>query len=183
MLASAPGRGARHGRTWNWIRASASPARWGRRLSQAPRLTRSENRFPITACSGCFFRQTFDLGGEVKGVEGAANQLAGSHTADDLVFTLGKISVGDIFDTNSYAHDPRGDFLNWANVDAGAFGLCRRRLGLQLWHRGGMEYRRLERAGGHLRSGQGAQWHRTGARLSPVRGECRAGAPLLAIWP
>jgi high affinity Mn2+ porin len=68
-----------------------------------------------------FFRQTFDLGGDVKGVEGAANQLAGSHTADDLVFTVGKISVGDIFDTNSYAHDPRGDFLNWANVDAGAF--------------------------------------------------------------
>jgi high affinity Mn2+ porin len=27
----------------------------------------------------------------------------------------------DVFDTNAYAHDPRGDFLNWAVVDAGAF--------------------------------------------------------------
>ncbi|MEI9985606.1 MAG: carbohydrate porin [Aliidongia sp.] len=27
----------------------------------------------------------------------------------------------DIFDTNSYAHDPRADFLNWAVNDAGAF--------------------------------------------------------------
>ncbi|MDI1295159.1 MAG: carbohydrate porin, partial [bacterium] len=26
-----------------------------------------------------------------------------------------------IFDTNSYAHDPRGDFLNWSVVDAGNF--------------------------------------------------------------
>jgi len=33
----------------------------------------------------------------------------------------GKFSVTDIFDTNTYAHDARGDFLNWAIVDAGAF--------------------------------------------------------------
>jgi high affinity Mn2+ porin len=26
-----------------------------------------------------------------------------------------------MFDTNRYAHDPRGDFLNWAIVDAGTF--------------------------------------------------------------
>ena len=30
-------------------------------------------------------------------------------------------SVTDIFDTNTYAHDPRGDFLNWSVIDAGAF--------------------------------------------------------------
>ena len=68
-----------------------------------------------------FFRQTFDLGGEITDVEGEANQLAGVHTADRLVFTGGKFSVTDIFDTNTYAHDARGDFLNWAAIDAGAF--------------------------------------------------------------
>jgi len=26
-----------------------------------------------------------------------------------------------VFDTNKYAHDPRGDFLNWSLVDAGSF--------------------------------------------------------------
>ena len=31
------------------------------------------------------------------------------------------MSVGDIFDTNTYAHDPKGDFLNWSLIDAGAF--------------------------------------------------------------
>ncbi len=68
-----------------------------------------------------FFRQSFDLGGEEQAVEGEANQLAGSRTGDNLILTLGKFSVTDIFDNNSYAHDPRGDFLNWAVVDAGAF--------------------------------------------------------------
>jgi high affinity Mn2+ porin len=68
-----------------------------------------------------FFRQTFDLGGDTQSVEGAANQLAGSHTSDNLVITVGKFSVTDIFDNNSYAHDPKGDFLNWAIVDAGAY--------------------------------------------------------------
>jgi high affinity Mn2+ porin len=68
-----------------------------------------------------FFRQTFDLGGDAQSVDGAANQLAGSHTSDNLVITVGKFSVTDIFDNNSYAHDPKNDFLNWAIVDAGAY--------------------------------------------------------------
>ena len=68
-----------------------------------------------------FFRQTFDLGGDSREVEPAANQLGTSHGADNLVLTFGKVSVTDIFDTNAYAHDPRGDFLNWAVIDSGAF--------------------------------------------------------------
>jgi high affinity Mn2+ porin len=68
-----------------------------------------------------FVRQDIDLGGESQPDQAAANQLAGSHTADRLVIWLGKISVGDVFDTNQYAHDPRADFLNWAAIDAGTF--------------------------------------------------------------
>lgn len=37
------------------------------------------------------------------------------------MITIGKFSVGDIFDTNRYAHDLRSDFLNWAAIDAGTF--------------------------------------------------------------
>ena len=66
-----------------------------------------------------FFRQTFDLGGETETVEGSANQLAGSRTHDNLVLTLGKFSPTDIFDNNSYAHDPMHDFLNWGLIEAG----------------------------------------------------------------
>ena len=68
-----------------------------------------------------FLRQTVDLGGTRSAVEAAANQLAGSQTADRVVITLGKFGVNDVFDTNAYAHDPRGDFLNWSLVDTGAF--------------------------------------------------------------
>ena len=68
-----------------------------------------------------FVRQTLDLGAERESVEAAANQLGGSRSLDRWVFTVGKFSVTDIFDTNQYAHDPRIDFLNWAALDGGAF--------------------------------------------------------------
>jgi high affinity Mn2+ porin len=38
-----------------------------------------------------------------------------------MVFTIGKYSVVDIFDTNKYAHDPRNDFFNWSIIDGGTF--------------------------------------------------------------
>lgn len=70
-----------------------------------------------------FFRQTFnlgdDLGGESEDLAPAANQLGGSRSHDNVIVTLGKFSPTDIFDTNSYAHDPAVDFLNWAIMDAG----------------------------------------------------------------
>lgn len=68
-----------------------------------------------------FLRQTINLGGERSSLGAAANQIAGTQTANRLVITLGKFSVVDVFDTNSYAHDPRGDFLNWTLIDTGAF--------------------------------------------------------------
>lgn len=78
-------------------------------------------KHPYTRIQRLFVRQTIDLGGEAGKVEGAANQFAASQTADRLVLTIGKFGVGDVFDTNKYAHDPRGDFLNWTIVDAGTF--------------------------------------------------------------
>jgi high affinity Mn2+ porin len=68
-----------------------------------------------------FVRDTFNLDGDQESVEGAQNQLAGSRSENRWVLTIGKVSVGDIFDINPYAHDPRGDFLNWTAVDAGTF--------------------------------------------------------------
>ena len=78
-------------------------------------------KHPYVRVQRLFFRQTVDLGGESETVEGDANQFAGTRTGNRLVLTIGKFGVGDVFDTNRYAHDPRGDFLNWAIVDAGTF--------------------------------------------------------------
>jgi high affinity Mn2+ porin len=47
-----------------------------------------------------FVRQTIGLGGSQEAIEPGANQLGGSQSADRLVFTLGKFSAVDIFDTN-----------------------------------------------------------------------------------
>ena len=77
--------------------------------------------YPYARLQRAFIRQTIDLGGETQKVDAAINQFAGSQTADRLVFTVGKFSVGDIFDTNKYAHDPRADFLNWSIIDTGTF--------------------------------------------------------------
>ncbi len=79
------------------------------------------NKDPYYRMAKAIFRQTIDLGGEVQKVDPDANQLGGTQTANRLVITVGKLSVVDIFDTNKYAHDPRGDFLNWAILDLGSF--------------------------------------------------------------
>jgi high affinity Mn2+ porin len=76
---------------------------------------------PYLRLQRLFFRQSFDLGGEPEKLDSAANQLAGTRTADNLVITAGKFSVTDIFDSNSYAHDPKADFMNWAVIDSGGF--------------------------------------------------------------
>jgi high affinity Mn2+ porin len=68
-----------------------------------------------------FVRQTVNLDEATEAVEAAADQLRGTRSADRWVFTVGKFSVTDIFDTNRYAHDPRSDFFNWSAVDAGSF--------------------------------------------------------------
>lgn len=76
---------------------------------------------PYLRLQRLFFRQTIGLGGEKSVVAPGINVLGGTQTANRLVLTAGKFGVGDVFDTNRYAHDPRGDFLNWSAVDAGSF--------------------------------------------------------------
>jgi high affinity Mn2+ porin len=76
---------------------------------------------PYLRMQRMFVRQTIDLGGDTEKVEAGANQFSGSQTADRLVITVGKFGVVDVFDTNKYAHDPRGDFMNWTIVDTGTF--------------------------------------------------------------
>jgi high affinity Mn2+ porin len=69
-----------------------------------------------------FVRQTVDLGGgEPVTIDPDINQLGGSITPKHLIVTAGKFSVTDVFDNNTYAHDPTNDFLNWTIIDMGSF--------------------------------------------------------------
>ena len=79
------------------------------------------DRHPYLRLPRLFVRQTIDLGGERAAIKPDLNVLGANHTADRLTITIGKFGVADIFDTNKYAHDPRGDFLNWTAVDTGTF--------------------------------------------------------------
>ncbi len=97
--------------------------------------------YPYTRIHRAFLRQTIDLGGETQKVDAAANQFAGSYTADRLVITIGRFSANDVFDTNKYAHDPRADFLNWTLIDAGVFDYAAEAWGYTLgaaveWYKG-----------------------------------------------
>ncbi len=68
-----------------------------------------------------FLRQTVNLGGDTEAVAADQNVMPGSRTQDRIVVTAGRFSVGDVFDTNRYAHDPRADFMNWAAIDTATF--------------------------------------------------------------
>jgi len=76
---------------------------------------------PYLRLPRAFVRQTINLDDTLEAVDADQLQLAGSRSVDRWVFTVGKFSVTDVFDTNQYGHDPRSDFLNWAAIDAGSF--------------------------------------------------------------
>jgi high affinity Mn2+ porin len=76
---------------------------------------------PYLRLPRAFVRHRFALGDAQEAVEAGPNQLGGARAQDNVTLTAGKFSVTDLFDTNSYAHDPRADFLNWSLIDAGAF--------------------------------------------------------------
>jgi len=68
-----------------------------------------------------YIRQTFGLGGEQEDVADAANQLPGKRDIDRVTLIVGRFAIGDFFDGNSYAKDPRADFMNWAMWSSAAY--------------------------------------------------------------
>ena len=76
---------------------------------------------PTIYSARLFVRHTWNLGGDSEQVESAPNQLAGAVDKNRVVLTVGKVSLVDIFDNNTYSHDPRTQFLNWTLMTYGAF--------------------------------------------------------------
>ncbi len=77
--------------------------------------------FPHYNTARLFLRHVFGLGGEQEDLPDGPNQVAEKEDISRLTFTFGKVAVGDFFDNNTYSHDGRTSFMNWALVDAGAF--------------------------------------------------------------
>jgi high affinity Mn2+ porin len=76
---------------------------------------------PYVRIPRLFVRQVLNLGGDSQNVEADSGHLQQETTANNLIITAGKFSVVDIFDTNSYAGDPKADFMNWTVINSGAF--------------------------------------------------------------
>jgi high affinity Mn2+ porin len=72
--------------------------------------------FPDFTAAHFFIRQTVGLGGEQEDVPDGPLSLAGKQDISRLTITVGRLAVSDIFDNNTYAHDPHTQFLNWAAV-------------------------------------------------------------------
>jgi high affinity Mn2+ porin len=91
------------------------------------------NPEPVVAPVRIFLRQTFSLGdntehpaqkyyeSKMEYNNDGQNQISGYVPARRLVITIGKFSITDLFDNNSYSHDPRTQFMNWALMSSGAW--------------------------------------------------------------
>ncbi|MCJ2036306.1 carbohydrate porin [Methylobacterium sp. J-068] len=77
--------------------------------------------FPKLRSNRYFVRQTFGLGGETEDVPDGPNQVATRRDIERITVVAGKFALGDYFDGNVYAHDPRVDFMNWGIWASGAY--------------------------------------------------------------
>ncbi len=74
-------------------------------------------KIPNFTFARLFLRQTIGLGGPQEEVPDGPLTLAGKQDISRLTFTVGRLTPMDMFDDNTYAHDPHTQFLNWAMMN------------------------------------------------------------------
>lgn len=84
-------------------------------------IFRVGNPAPSIYISRMYIRQYIPLSSEKSYVAPDANQLGEWIPNSRIQFTIGKITLADMFDNNHYSHDPRTRFLNWSLMNAGAY--------------------------------------------------------------
>jgi high affinity Mn2+ porin len=68
-----------------------------------------------------YIAQDFGFGSEKEHVESDANQLAGDRPMTRYSIYIGRFTVTDFFDNNTYSHDPRMQFMAWGLMYNGAW--------------------------------------------------------------
>ncbi|MBC6991526.1 carbohydrate porin [Hymenobacter sp. BT491] len=68
-----------------------------------------------------FLRQVWALDASTTPTDDAPNQIAGAAPTRFFALNVGKFSLSDYFDQNSYSHDPRSQFMNWGLMSNGAW--------------------------------------------------------------
>ncbi len=84
-------------------------------------ITRAAGSAPTLYLQRLFLRQTWNQGGGEERIAPGFNQLGGSVDKNRFVLTAGNFSTLDIFDGNTYAKDPRTQFMNWGTWTYAAY--------------------------------------------------------------
>lgn len=88
------------------------------------------NPEPVPYLARAFFRQHFPLRAKrsvrqqpplVQFRDASANQIPEFVPTHRLTLTIGKFSLADVFDGNTYSHDSRSQFMNWSLMSNGAW--------------------------------------------------------------
>jgi high affinity Mn2+ porin len=76
---------------------------------------------PALYVARIYYRQLFALGNKYHFESSSQNKLEGWTPDNYLSFTIGKISISDFFDQNTFTHDPREHFMSWGLMNNGAW--------------------------------------------------------------
>jgi high affinity Mn2+ porin len=84
-------------------------------------IYRVDSPSPKLNLARALLEQDFGWGSETEKIEDDLNQFRATKPMDRVSIVAGKFSLNDYFDNNTYSHDPRTQFLNWALMDNGAW--------------------------------------------------------------
>jgi high affinity Mn2+ porin len=84
-------------------------------------LPRVASATPKPYLARLYLTHDFGFGSERENVDSDENQLSGSRPVTRYTITLGRFSMTDFFDNNTYTHDPRTQFMGWAVMYNGAW--------------------------------------------------------------
>jgi high affinity Mn2+ porin len=76
---------------------------------------------PALYIARAFFQQHIALNSKKEHEDAGLNTLESNVPSSRITISLGKFSVADYFDDNSYSHDPRSEFMNWSLMSNGAW--------------------------------------------------------------
>jgi len=92
-------------------------------IANAPNgeLPRVASATPKPYLARLYLSHDFGFGAATEHVESEANQLAGERPMTRYTISVGRFSLTDFFDNNSYTHDPRTQFMAWGVMYNGAW--------------------------------------------------------------
>jgi high affinity Mn2+ porin len=84
-------------------------------------LPRVASATPKPYVARLYISHDFGFGSEMESFESDENQLSGQRPMTRYTVTVGRFTLTDFFDNNSYSHDPRTQFMGWAVMYNGAW--------------------------------------------------------------